>query len=298
MKAVPLQIADLLYLCQKFLGLKNYKGFKYTLNWAEVGILFGGFFLGQMLVAILVALMIFVFKIDYNTSAWFQMLGYVVGFGVPILAFDLFVNRPKRDKLNFNFSNTSFPTWIFILVMMFGMMLISEFFTGLLPTEGFFWGKLYQSFMDQMNAIAIDPVALVILVAILAPIFEEILFRGIIMKGLLNRGMNAYWAIVLSSFIFGAVHFYPWQFLGAFLLGLVLGLVYYKTKSLLLPIMMHAFNNFLAAMMIIYVKKDSFAEVFQSKEIYLLGVGIFLLSIAFYAFMKKYPSEKAIEKDF
>ncbi len=278
--------------------MKKFIGYNYTLNWAEVGILFAGFFLGQILVAILVVLMIFVFKIDYNTSSWFQILGYVVGFGTPILAFDLFVTRPKGHKLNFNFSSASVPTWIFILVMMSGMMLISEFFTGLLPTEGFFWGKLYQSFMDQMNAIAIDPVALVILVAILAPIFEEILFRGIILKGLLNKGINPYWAIVLSSFIFGAVHFYPWQFLGAFLLALVLGLVYYKTKSLLLPIILHAFNNFLAAMMMIYVKKDSFAEVFQTKEIYLLGVGIFLFSIALYVFMKKYSTEKAIEKDF
>lgn len=258
----------------------------------------GGFFLGQILVAILVSLMIFIFKIDYNTSAWFQMVAYVVGFGTPILAFDLFVNRPKRDQLNFNFSNTSFLTWILILILMFGMMLIAEFVTGLLPTDGFVWGKLYQSFMEQMSAIAIDPVALVILVAIFAPVFEEILFRGIIMKGLLNRGMNPYWAIALSSFIFGAIHFYPWQFLGAFLLGLVLGLVYYKTKSLLLPIILHAFNNFLAAMMIIYVKKDSFAEVFETKEIYLLGVGIFLFSIALYAFMKKYPAETGIEKAF
>lgn len=260
------------------------------MKWEQIGILLGGFFLGQILAAIIAVLMIFVFKSDYNTSSWFQITAYVLSMGFPILFFDLFVTRPKGNKLNFNFSSKSFSTYLLIFSMMFGMMLISEYLTSFIPTEGFVFGKLYQSFVQQMNSIAIDPFALVMMVAVLAPIFEEILFRGIILKGMLNNKMNPYWAIVISAFIFGAIHFYPWQFLGAFLLGLVLGLVYYKTKSLLLPVLMHAFNNFIAAMLMIFVKVDSLSAFFKIDAIYLFVIGIVIFSIALYLFLSKYKT--------
>ncbi len=274
------------------MSLEKKNWYKYTLKWEEIGILLGGFFTGQILAAILIVLMVFVFKVDYNSSFWFQMIAYVASFGLPILAFDLFVTRPKGNKLNFNFSSKSFTTYLLIFSMMLGMMLISEYLTSFIPTEGFIYGKLYESFMEQMNAISLDPFALIILVAILAPIFEEMLFRGIILKGMLNNKINPYWAIVISAFIFGAVHIYPWQFLGAFLLGLVLGLVYYKTKSLLLPMLMHAFNNFIAAMLMIFVKVDSLEALFKIDSIYLFGIGIVLFSISLYLFLLKYKTEE------
>lgn len=270
--------------------MKNKNWYRYTLKWEQIGTLLAGFFVGQIIAAILVALMIFIFKIDYNTSAWFQITVYVLAFGCPILAFDLFVTRPKGNKLNFNFASKPFYTYILIFSMMFGMMLISEYLTSFIPTEGFIFGELYQLFEQQMKSISIDPFSLVIMVAVLAPIFEEILFRGILMKGMLNNKMNPYWAIVLSAFIFGAIHVFPWQFLGAFLLGMVLGLVYWKTKSLLLPILMHAFNNFIAAMLMIFVKVDSLEALIKIDAIYLFGIGILIFSISLYLFLSKYKT--------
>ena len=240
--------------------------------------------------------MLLVLRQNFETSPVFLLSAYVLSMGLPILAFDLFVTRPKGFKLNFNFSSRSPITYILVLMMMIGMMLISEFLTSFIPTTGPVFGGLYEFFSKQMESIALDGFLLVIMVAVLAPIFEEILFRGIILKGMLNRGVEPMKAIIFSSLIFGIIHGNPWQFLGAFLLGLVLGFVYYKTRSLLLPILLHAFNNFFAAMMLIYIKKESIAEVFQTKEIYLFGIGILIFSIGYYLFMKKYPTEKGIEQ--
>lgn len=270
--------------------MKNLNRYKYTLKWNEIAILLGGFFVGQVITAILVILMIYVFRVDYNTSTWFQVTAYVIAFACPILAFDLFVTRPKGNKLNFNFSSKPVSTYILIFSMMLGMMFISEYLTSFIPTEGFIFGTLYESFMQQMNAIAIDPFAMILMVAVLAPIFEEFLFRGIILKGMLNNKMNPYLSIVISAFIFGAIHFYPWQFLGAFLLGSVLGLVYYKTKSLLLPILMHAFNNFIAAMLMIFVKVDSLEALFKIDAVYLFFIGIAIFSVSLYLFLSKYKT--------
>lgn len=268
----------------KISSLKENSLSNYTISWREIGILVGGYFAAQVVIALIAVFFTFVLKQDYLSSPLFTIIAYILSLGLPILFFDLFVTRPNGYDLNFNFSVKSLPTYILCLAMMFGMMLISEFLTGLIPTTGPIFGELYKSFVAQMSAISLDPVALIIMVAVLAPILEEILFRGIIMKAMLNNGMDPMKAIFFSALIFGAIHGYPWQFLGAFLLGLVLGLVYLKTKSLLTSILLHAFNNFIAAMMIIYTKDESFNQSFNIPELYILISGIAIFGISYYIF--------------
>ena len=78
---------------------------------------------------------------------------------------------------------------------------------------------------------------------ILAPILEELIFRGIILKGFLSR-YSYKKAILFSAIVFGAIHVKPLQIWGAILLGLFLGWVYYKTKNIGAVIVSHFFANF------------------------------------------------------
>ena len=78
--------------------------------------------------------------------------------------------------------------------------------------------------------------------AIFAPIFEEWLCRGMVLRGLLTK-MKPVWAIVISALFFAIIHMNPWQALNAFIIGLVMGYVYYKTGSLLLTMLIHFVNN-------------------------------------------------------
>ena len=172
--------------------------------------------------------------------------------------------------------------------MMLGMMFVGEFFTSQIPTTGPFFGRFYEFFENLMQFMTDDPIVMVITAVIMAPIFEEIIFRGIIQKGLINNGVKPWKAIVFASIIFGLVHGNPWQFVGAVLLGCVLGLVYYKTKSLLLPMFLHAFNNLCSSILIFYTDTESFADAFKVSEWVILGVGIILLSLFYYLFMNKY----------
>lgn len=267
--------------------METFKKFNYTIGWREIGILVGGYFAAQILIAFIGVFMIFVLKQDYETSSGFLLAAYILSLGLPILFFDLFVTRPQGYKLNFNFSSKPFFTYILIFSMMFGMMLISEFLTNLIPTTGPIFGDLYLKFLHQMNSISLDHVAMVIMVAVFAPLLEEILFRGIILKAMLNKAIDPKKAIFFSALIFGAIHGYPWQFLGAFLLGLVLGLVYWKTKSLLMPILLHSFNNFIAAMLIIYTKNENFMQGLGVPEIYILEIGLLIFGISYYFFMHR-----------
>ena len=81
-----------------------------------------------------------------------------------------------------------------------------------------------------------------LLAAIFAPIFEEWLCRGMILRGLLTK-MKPAWAIVVSALFFAIIHMNPWQALNAFIIGVIMGYVYYKTGSLILTMIIHFVNN-------------------------------------------------------
>lgn len=81
--------------------------------------------------------------------------------------------------------------------------------------------------------------------AIIAPIVEEMLFRGLLYQWLRSR-TGAIAAILLSGAIFSVVHFIPVLFLPLFVVGVVLGAVFEWTRSLWITITLHFFQNALA----------------------------------------------------
>ena len=85
-------------------------------------------------------------------------------------------------------------------------------------------------------------------VGILAPLAEEVVFRGAILRTLLGimSKKNHWVAIMISAAIFGIVHANLAQFINALLMGLLLGWMYYRTKSLVPGILMHWVNNTMA----------------------------------------------------
>lgn len=144
----------------------------------------------------------------------------------------------------------SFIKLLLSVLIWFCFLPVCELLTTLIPTTGFFEG-LYKFFEATFAMFLNYKIAGFIMICILAPIFEEILFRGIILKGMLNKNINPTYAIIISGFIFGAAHLNPWQFIGAGLLGSIFGFIYYRTKSLVLPIILHALNNILSYTFII-----------------------------------------------
>ena len=261
---------------------------QYIFDWMGGLILFLGYMVGSMFVGFAGIAGKFIFKLDFMQKPWFMMISNAVVFCLMIAAFDFIVVRQKTNKkLNFNFSPTNVSTYLLIFPMMLGMMFIGEFITSQIPTTGPFFGDFYRFFENLMSGLTNDPIVMVITAVIMAPIFEEIVFRGIIQKGMINNGVKPWKAILLASILFGLIHGNPWQFVGATLLGCVLGLVYYKTKSLFLPMLLHGFNNLCSAVLIFYTKKESFAEVFEMQEWMILIIGIVLFSIFFYLFIFK-----------
>lgn len=82
-----------------------------------------------------------------------------------------------------------------------------------------------------------------IMIAILPAIGEELIFRGVIQRMLLNKTRNIHVAIWFSAFIFSAFHLQFYGFLPRFFLGALLGYLYVYSGSLWLPILAHFVNN-------------------------------------------------------
>ncbi len=85
------------------------------------------------------------------------------------------------------------------------------------------------------------------LAVIIGPFVEEVVFRGLILRGLLGY-TRPWFAILVSAFLFALMHFNPAQFPVAFALGVALGWIYARTRSLGLCVFGHAANNLSASL--------------------------------------------------
>lgn len=85
-------------------------------------------------------------------------------------------------------------------------------------------------------------------VGVLAPLVEEMVFRGALLRTLLGMvsKKNHWIAIMVSAFVFGLVHGNMAQFVNAMIMGLMLGWMYYRTKSIVPGILLHWVNNTMA----------------------------------------------------
>jgi membrane protease YdiL (CAAX protease family) len=90
-----------------------------------------------------------------------------------------------------------------------------------------------------------SPIWLLISGVIVAPVVEEVFFRGFVFAGLRTRYR---WrkAAVISSLLFALVHLQPAAVVPVFLLGYVFAYLYYRSNSIWPPILMHITTNGMA----------------------------------------------------
>jgi len=117
-----------------------------------------------------------------------------------------------------------------------------------------------------------------LVVGLLAPLAEEVVFRGAVLRALLQWNRRPWLAIVLSALLFSAVHMNPAQLPHTFLVGLLLGWLYYRTASIVPGVVYHWVNNTVAYVMYnLYPSSDiTLADVFGSQQRVLMAVGFSL----------------------
>ena len=93
---------------------------------------------------------------------------------------------------------------------------------------------------------------------IVAPLFEEIFFRGFLFRGIANSWLGAPGAIVITAAVWALIHLqYSWTDIGMiFLLGLFLGYARYRTGSTTLTVLLHALWNTASTAYVLIVMQE------------------------------------------
>lgn len=172
------------------------------------------------------------------------------------------------------------------------LMMAAKFAIGI-PME-FIPG--YESMLDgYIDTFGNLGVLTMLIAATIGPVAEEVIFRGMIQKGLM-RNYTSIFAIVFSSVIFGVIHMIPIQVVSAMIMGLVLAWIYYKTKSLWIPIIVHVINNSIAFLFIDDMD-DISSSMFRNQMGSDLGaLGVLLVSIVLGYFIYRFLDKRWNER--
>ena len=131
----------------------------------------------------------------------------------------------------------------------------------------------------------------IISITIMAPLVEELLFRGAIQGYMLRKGMKPLHAILIASAIFGIVHMNPIQIPFAFAIGLIFGWLYYRTGSVVPGIIGHFINNSIACLQMATMSKEEFntttIEWLGEGPTYALFALSFAVMIGMFLYLKK-----------
>ena len=105
-------------------------------------------------------------------------------------------------------------------------------------------------YKQLFNKLLSSPVGIVA-ICLLGPVSEEMVFRGGVMKPLLQRKVRPWTAILASAALFAVVHGNLVQMIFALMMGVVMGVIYYRTQSLILTSVAHIANNSVSALILL-----------------------------------------------
>jgi len=227
--------------------------------------------------------------IQANLPKSLQAWGMLTGYAIPMILTIWATRRVYNRKSKFIFNPAYLTLFPLIIIVSYAFLIVGEFTIFLLPEPSGILKQLFDTLTNAMKEIFNNKVAGFLMVAVTAPILEEILFRGVILKALLKK-YAPYKAILLSAIAFGIFHLNPWQFLYATVLGLWLGYIYWKTRSLFYPILIHMLLNgtaFVAAQFLDMETTEGMAEQLAGKDLQqylilvLMAFGIIVLSFRY-----------------
>ena len=189
---------------------------------------------------------------------------------------------------NFRLNKISKQMVLLSLILSFGAVLLSSEMNILIDIVF----PIPQSFLNLDTLLApgnpISFILVILTVVIIAPIGEEMVFRGFLQRYLEDAWQDVTRAILISSLFFAAIHFNPYWAIQIYFMGLLLGYLSWLTKSIFPSIIMHmAING--TSMLFIFLGDNA-----ESALLWKGHVNPLLLMIGAYAFwfsLKHMPYE-------
>jgi membrane protease YdiL (CAAX protease family) len=206
-------------------------------------------------------------------------LGNLLGYTISMLFVIWFAWRNKTGGKSwsvFYFKKNPAVLYPLVVILTLSLAVVLDPVTNLLPIP---------EFIEELFAmLATKDIYTFLMVCLIGPVLEELLFRGIILEGFLKRYKPAR-AIFWSAFLFGLFHMNPWQFIPGFFSGILLAWIYMKTRSLIPVILIHIVNNSLSYFVMYFFGADimTFRDLFSESADYhtllLSAIAILLISL-------------------
>ena len=220
----------------------------------------------------------------------YTFISFIIGQGfmlVPLFWFLRSRKEPiaKRLRIRFVSSNVIIST----IYLSFGIIILSDELDRIIQI--FLPAPEY--ILDLNGLLQPESILgfflLFIAVVIIAPLGEELLFRGFLQQILEKHWKDVTKAVLVTALFFAMIHMNPYWFVQIYILGILLGFLAWKTKSVLPPLILHGINNAMAMFF-------SFSEI-ENNSIYIFNghVAPWFIFFATYAILRGFKSINQIK---
>ena len=220
----------------------------------------------------------------------YTFISFIIGQGfmlVPLFWFLRSRKEPVAERLRIRF--VSSDVIISTIYLSFGIIILSDELDRIIQT--FLPAPDY--ILDLNGLLQPESIMgfflLFIAVVIIAPLGEELLFRGFLQQVLEKHWKDVTKAVLVTALFFAMIHMNPYWFVQIYILGILLGFLAWKTKSVLPPLILHGINNAMAMFF-------SFAEI-ENNSIYIFNghVAPWFIFFATYAILRGFKSINQIK---
>ena len=220
----------------------------------------------------------------------YESAGFVL---IPAMIISLiiyfFMLRKKQNNIfdMCNFRNIGAKNIILIIII---FMSFSMFLSGSVE----YVIKFFPSYNETSKMISMSMISIIGILAVIlfAPIFEEILFRGMVLSEI-KMNVNVAAAIIIQGIVFGLYHMEKFQSIYAAILGILLGFICVKTRSVVGSIIGHVTFNICGTFVFPYL-----VEISRNFAFLYIIAGVVICIIALYKFNKHNGNDVLTEYTF
>lgn len=217
---------------------------------------------GNYIYMILGIMLVFIGSyVQSKSYYWGLLISQYIIILLPPLIFLKIKNYSFKENLRLN--KTSFKNIILTIFIVIFSYPIAVFFNYIGITFLEKYGRLIE------NPIIVPETSMELLksffvIAVTPGICEEIMFRGFLLSSYENLGKKK--AIIYSALLFAIFHFNLQNLLGPMVLGIIFGIIVYKTDSILVSIVGHTTNNTIALLLGYLVNKTNIVDIPNNME--------------------------------
>ncbi len=237
-----------------------------------------------------------------NSLRFMQISSQIFTFVLPPILYAMLINENPKESLGIK--NVSYHWFIIGFVMMYAILPLNNVFAewnaGLKLPESMSRIEELIKEMYESSAVVLEKLVNVntfggfvinlIMIAGLAALGEELLFRSIIQTSLIKTCKNAHVGIIIASAIFSFIHFDFYAFIPRLVLGMLLGYMFYYSRSIWVSMFMHFVNN-ATAVVIYYLNNIGVTnvdvETFGQTQLLPLLISIALMAVLFWLAIRR-----------